>query len=171
VRIRGLLLVGLMCAGCFGGSAQPPRDPHLGVKATLPAGWSVRWRPCRACADPRGIFEAASYRTAERGRGLVCSAVPNGEVVLSLDEVLPGPLGNQAPARGDYPPRPGSFRIGTLARLQVFEGCDAARSRLLRFRDSGRLLYAWAVFGAHPSREVRARAEAVLNSLRIAPLS
>jgi hypothetical protein len=43
-------------------------------------------------------------------------------------------------------------------------------ARLFRFRDSGRLLYAWAVFGPHPSDAVRAQAEDVLNSLRIAPL-
>src|SRR4051794_9221171 len=172
--VRGLVLVAALCAGCLGGSAgkTPPGggDPHLGVTATFPGAWSVSWRPCRDCIDPRGIFDAASYRTRERGRGLMCGAVPHGGVVISLSEVLPGLLGDQAPHRGDYPLRPESFRIGRLGRFQVFEGCDEPSSRLFRFRDSGRLLYAWAVFGPHPSHAVRTQAEAVLNSLRIAPL-
>jgi hypothetical protein len=101
----------------------------------------------------------------------MCAAIPNGEVAISLDEVLPAPLGGQAPRHGDFPPRQWRFRIQTLGRFQVYEGCDVARAHLFRFRDSGRLLYAWAVFGPHPSRAVRARAEAVMNSLRIAPLT
>ena len=100
----------------------------------------------------------------------MCGPVPDGGVVVSLDEVLPGLAGYPAPPRGDYPPRPASFRIGTLGRFQVREGCNQGRSELFRFRDSGRLLYAWMVFGRRPSRAVRHRAEAVLNSLRIAPL-
>jgi hypothetical protein len=52
----------------------------------------------------------------------------------------------------------------------VYEGCDVPRAHLFLFRDSGRLLYAWAVFGPRPSRAMRVEAENVLNSLRIAPL-
>jgi hypothetical protein len=107
---------------------------------------------------------ATSYATAKGPRGVMCGAIPESGVAISLDEVLPGPLGDQAPHRSDYQPRPGSFRIRRLGRFQVYEGCDVPRARLFRFRDSGRLLYAWAVFGAHPSRAVRGRAEAVLNS-------
>jgi hypothetical protein len=174
MRIRGLVLMAALCAGCLGGSAgdtpSAGGDPHLGVTATFPAAWAVSWRPCRDCVDPRGIFDAASYRTAERGRGLMCDTVPDGNVVISLSEVRPELLGDPAPPRSVYAPRPESFRIGRLRRSQVFEGCDEQRTRLFRFRDSGRLLYAWAVFGPHPSRAVRGRVEAVLNSLRIAPL-
>jgi hypothetical protein len=174
MRMRGLLLVAALCAGCLGGStgatAPAGGEPHLGVAAAFPSSWSVAWRPCRDCADPRGIFIATSYATSKGPRGVMCGAVPESGVAVSLDEVLPGPLGDQAPHRSDFPPRPRSFRIGRLGRFQVYEGCDEPRARLFRFRDAGRLLYAWAVFGPHPSRAARARAEAVLDSLRIAPL-
>jgi hypothetical protein len=166
-----VLLTGALCAGCAGGSPSHAGDGHLGVSATIPRAWSAIWRPCHACADPRGIFVAASYRTPAGPRRLTCSRIPAGGVVLSLDEVLPGLAGYPAPPPGDYPPRPAAFRIGDLGRFQVTEGCDQRRSELFRFRDSGRLLYAWAIFGPHPSRAVRRGAEAVLNSLRIAPRS
>ena len=163
-----------LCTACLGGSsgtgAQPTRPPHLGVTAAFPSSWSVAWRPCHDCADPRGIFVATSYTTAKGPRSVMCGAVPESGVAISLDEVLPHLLGDQATRRSDFPPRPGSFRIGRLGRFQVYEGCDEPRARLFRFRDSGRLLYAWAVFGPHPTRAVRMRAEAVLDSLRIAPL-
>jgi hypothetical protein len=171
MRIAGLLLVGALCAGCFGGSAPTQaRDAHLGVTAAFPPTWSVIWRPCPGCVDPRGIFVAASYQTAAGSRALMCRPVPDGGVVISLDEVLPGLAGYQAPPRGDYPPRPRSFHARGLGPAAPVEGCNAARARIFRFRDSGRLLYAWMVFGRHPSRAVRHGAEAVLNSLRIAPL-
>jgi hypothetical protein len=164
----------MLCAGCVAGSggngAQTTRPSHLGVTAAFPSSWSVAWRPCHDCADPRGVFIATSYTTAKGPRGVMCGAVPESGVAISLDEVLPGPLGDQAPHRGDFPPRPASFHIRALGRFQVYEGCDVPRARLFRFRDSGRLLYAWAVFGPRASRAVRMRAEAVLNSLRIAPL-
>lgn len=175
VGISRAVVVSLLCAGCFGGSAGQTASAtpgeHLGVTATFPTAWSVTWRPCHDCADPRGIFEAASYRAARHGRRLVCDGVPDGEVVLSVNEVLAGRFAGQpAPPRSDYPPRPRPFRIGRLGRGRVYEGCDMPRAHLFRFRDSGRLLYAWAVFGPHPSRAVRAQAQDVLNSLRIAPL-
>jgi hypothetical protein len=174
VRASCALVVSVLCAGCFGGPAGAPQTTtraHLGVTATFPAAWSVTWRPCHNCADPRGIFESTSYRTARHGRSLVCNGVPAGQVVLSVDEVLVGGFAGQpAPPRTDYPPRPRSFRIARLGRGQVYERCDVPGARLFRFRDSGRLLYAWAVFGPHPSDAVRAQAEDVLNSLRIAPL-
>ena len=89
--------------------------------------------------------------------------------MISLGEVVPGLVPGDAVLKADYPPRPGAFSIGKLRRLQVREGCDQRRSALFRFRDSGRLLYAWTVFGPRPSRALRARAEAILDSLRIAP--
>jgi hypothetical protein len=174
VRICLALVVAMLCAACLGGSAghraQTARPSHLGVTAAIPRSWSVAWRPCRYCADPRGVFIATSYRSGAGARSTMCGAVPNHGVAISLDEVLPGPLGDRAPQSSDFPMRPASFRIRTLGRGQVYEGCDVPRARLFRFRDSGRLLYAWVVFGPHPSRSVRGRAEAVLNSLRIAPL-
>jgi hypothetical protein len=173
MRASVAFVVSLLCAGCLGGSggngAQTARPSHLGVAAAFPKSWSVAWGSCRDCADPRGIFIAASYATARGPRGMVCSAVPDGDVVITLDEVLPHLLGDQAPPRSEYPPRPEAFHIDRLGRFQVYEGCDVPRSQLFRFRDAGRLLYAWAVFGPHPSR-IRAQAEAVLNSLRVAPL-
>ena len=100
----------------------------------------------------------------------MCGSIPAGGVVISLDEVVPGLLPGDALSTADYPPRPRAFSIGALRRLQVREGCDQRRSALFRFRDSGRLLYAWTVFGPRPSRALRVRAEAILDSLRIAPL-
>jgi hypothetical protein len=171
VWIRGLVVVAALCAGCLGGSGGngATGPSHLGVAAAFPRSWSVAWRPCRDCADPRGIFIATSYATARGPRGVVCGAIPHGDVVITLEEFLPHLLGAQAPPRGEYPPRPDAFHINRLGRFQVYEGCDVPRSQLFRFRDAGRLFYAWAIFGPHPSR-IRAQAEAVLNSLRIAPL-
>jgi hypothetical protein len=171
VRIRALVLLAVLSAGCLGDSSGDG-DPHLGVSAAFPAAWSVTWRPCADCADPRGVFLAASYRTtaAQRRQGLMCGPVPAGRVVISLDEVLPDQLGDQAPHRSDYPPRPAAFRVAGLRLSQVREGCNQPRARLFRFRDSGRLLYAWTVFWPHVTPAVRARAEGVLNSLRVAPL-
>jgi hypothetical protein len=163
------ILVFALCAGCFGGSSPEGHDHHLGVVAMVPRTWSVTWRPCPDCADPRGIFVASSFATREGPRGLMCGPLPAGGVVVSLDEVLARPLGGRAPRRRDFAPRPASFRIGALRSAAVFEGCNQARTRLFRFRDAGRLLYAWAVFGPHASRAIRARAEALLDGLRISP--
>ena len=99
-----------------------------------------------------------------------CRRIPAGAAVVSLSEVVPKLLGHQAPSRHDFPPRPASFRLSPLARLGVMETCAQPRARLLRFRDSGRFLYAWATFGPHPSPGVLARVRGILDRVRIAPL-
>ena len=190
MRLRQLVIpaaVIVVCSACLGsqGHAAPNKAAtpsetlphtraHLGVEATFPASWSVVWRPCPACASPRSIFVAASFRLTGRLRAMSCRRMPAGAAVVSLSEALPKLLGAQAPSRRDlrhdFPSRPASFRLSPLARLGVMETCAQPRARLLRFRDSGRFLYAWATFGPHPSPGVLDRAQAILDSLRIAPL-
>jgi hypothetical protein len=142
---------------------------HLGVTVRLPGSWSIRWRPCRACADPRGVFDAASYPLTPRRRR-ACDRLRRGEAAVSLSEVLPALLGSQAPPRSAFPPRPRRFRLGKLRGGDVTEGCTQPRTRLFRFRDGGRLLYAWAVFGPGAGRVIRRRVERVLSSIVVAPL-
>jgi hypothetical protein len=77
-------------------------------------------------------------------------------------------LGSQAPSRRAFPRRPASFAISPLGRYSVMEGCTQPRAHLNRFRDSGRLLYAWAMFGPHPTPSIRHRVRAIPNGLRIA---
>jgi len=58
-----------------------------------------------------------------------------------------------------------------LGRFGVMESCSQPRAHLVRFRDSHRWLYAWVMFGAHPSGAARIEVQAILDSLTIAPQS
>jgi hypothetical protein len=173
MELRLAVVVAALCTACLGGSADrgaPPRpDAHLGVTASLPASWSIVWRPCPACVEPRGIFVAASYRLSGGLRRMMCQPIPEGAVVISLSEIRPGAFGEEAPSRAEFPPRPASFRLRPLRRLGVMKSCAQPRAHLVRFRDSGRVLYAWAMFGPHPSQAI-AQARAVLDGLAIARL-
>jgi hypothetical protein len=171
--LRVLLAVAALCTGCFGGTGHrtaPPRpDPHLGVAAAFPRSWSIVWRPCPECVEPRGVFVAASYPLAGGLRRMMCNRIPEGAVLVSLSEVRPAVFGEEAPSATDFPPRPPSFRLRPLRRLGVMESCAQPRAHLLRFRDSGRVLYAWAMFGPHPAHAI-VQAQAVLDSLTVTPL-
>ena len=90
---------------------------------------------------------------------------------MTLDEVLPRLLGSQAPSRRAFPPRPQTFHLSPLGRFSVMEGCRHHHlAHQVRFRDSGRWFYAWAVFGANPSPKTITRVQRILDSLGIAPL-
>jgi len=100
---------------------------------------------------------------------MMCRRIPEGAVVISLSEIRPAVFGENAPSRTDFPPRPVTFRLRPLRPLGVMKSCAQPRAHLVRFRDSGRVLYAWAMFGPHPSHAI-AQARAVLDSLASAPL-
>lgn len=173
MELRLLLAVAIPCTACLDGTAHPTAPPtadaHLGVAAAFPSTWSVVWRPCSDCVDPRTVFVAASFPLSGGFQRMMCRRIPDGGAVMSLAEIRPGIDGGAPPSRADFPPRPASFQLDPLLRLGAMTSCNQLRAHLLRFRDSGRVLYAWATFGPHPSHAI-AHARAVLDSLRVAPL-
>jgi len=142
-------------------------DAELGISVRVPSSWSVVWGPCPTCADPRGLLDAASFEFG--ASNLFCRAIPVGQVVLSLSEKMSG--FGERPRLADYPPRPQRFEITELGSRQVTKGCSQPSAQLFRFRDEGRFLYSWVVFGEEPPTDLLSDVESILNSLQVSTAS
>jgi hypothetical protein len=135
---------------------------RFGVAIQIPRRWSLVWNPLR---DGTGgdIMVAGSWRFRELPE---CEPIPPTQALVSLSEVVPADYTRDQLDR-EFPPRPRRFETTALRSLGVRKGCDQPKAQLFRFRDAGRFLYAWAMFGRDLPTGVRTKAEAVLSSLRV----
>jgi hypothetical protein len=166
-RLLAALAVALTAASCGSpgtAASDPPPGATFGISVNVPDGWSTVWGPCPDCADPRGIFDLASYTFPDGGLDL-CQEIPPGQAAIALSERV-AEAAKSIPS-SVYPPRPARFNVTSLDVGQVSEGCEQPRTRLFRFRDAGRLMYAWVVVGPETPTSVLEQAEDVLNSIRV----
>jgi hypothetical protein len=66
-----------------------------------------------------------------------------------------------------FSPKPHRFETTVLRSSGVRKGCDQPKAQLFSFREEGRFLYAWAMFGRDLSTGIRTKAEAVLSTIRV----
>jgi hypothetical protein len=153
------------------GTPSPPGTQHpswlprshegFGVRVQLPSTWVMTWNPLRD-GTLGDIFLMGSW--SFMGSLPECRQIPPGQALIALSESLA--TGATADPKG-YGPRPSRFETAHLRSSQVRKGCDQPKAQLFRFEDSGRLLYAWMMFGRKPPRGIRTKAEAVLSTLMV----
>jgi hypothetical protein len=131
----------------------------FGICVNVPSSWTITWNPLRD-GTVGDIFLVGSWPF---GHLPECKAIPTGQALIALSEVVP------AADAGWDDPRPDRFEATRLSSGAVREGCEQPMAELFRFLDSGRALYAWMMFGPEFSKDVRTDAEAVLSSLHVDP--
>lgn len=134
------------------------------IAIRVPPAWSLVWNPLRD-GTVGDVMLVGSWRFSDLP---ACVQIPRGEALLSLSEVVP------LIASSDYtenqldrsfPPKSHRFRITDLRSGGVAKGCEQQRAQLFSFREDGRFLYAWAMFGRDLSTGIRTKAEAILSTV------
>jgi hypothetical protein len=141
-------------------------NERFGIAMQLPPSWSLVWRPLRD-GTIGDIVLVGSWRFSDLS---ACARIPPGQALISLNEVssvIASSDYNERQLARSFPPTPRRFEITVLRRLEMSKGCDQPEAQLFSFGESGRYLYAWAMFGRNHSTGVRKKAEAVLSMVRV----
>ena len=161
----------LVVAGLGSGRATPQPLAHTltnvraGVSVAYPGGWDATARPLTAVVSPAPVFAVASYPLRGIARDPTCA--PRVALRrLPLDGVFIYAFDTGSGAVGEFPPRPIHFSMRDLRR----GGAECFGSGYtLRFRERQRWISLALRFGAHTSPRTKARALAVLDSIRFLP--
>jgi len=129
------------------------RIAQAGVSALHPRGWYVQTVD-RHVVNPRLRFQLS---TAPGEDGASVSA---DGLVIRVEELLQPLLTREALV--GFPPRPARFDLSAFERMASWP-----LGRGTRFRERGRAIYVWVAFGRRADPATRARALAVLDSLRV----
>jgi hypothetical protein len=141
-------------------------NERLGVAIQVPPRWSLVWNPLRQ-GTVGDILVSGSWRFPKLPE---CEPIPPGEALLAVSEVGPVIASvdyTEQRLEREFPPRPRRFETTVLRSLGVRKGCDQPKAQLFRFREAGRFLYAWVMFGRDLPTGVRTKAEAVLSTLDV----
>ncbi len=163
-----VLLLGLVLAGCGGGSRHAARhgagrrETVDAISIDVPRGWTLRRDPVPALVEPSLPFAVGSWPLPAGGNGCAPTrairARPPSGALLWLYEYRRG----ERP-QGDFPPQPARFRLGRLGG--PFE-CLGVRAYRITFRSHGRDFQVHVILGTR-NRRLRRMVIAVLSSLRV----
>lgn len=159
--MRFLLLAAVSVVVALSAAASPAADTHLlgapGLTVVAPPSWHLAHERLSDCWSPKQVLAV----TDVSGRFGLHAKLPRERALLLL-------LEDDGYVGANFPPRK---RFSVPQRLDTMGGCcemPFSRGFELTFRDHGRNLYAF-VYAA--DRPTAARALAVLNTLRVRPLS
>jgi hypothetical protein len=138
------------------------------ISVRVPAGWHLVRRPVTDVSDPAVVLAAATPGVRVMPSRCECDtpdvhAYGRGAFVYAWEYLEP--YGARALRR--TPRRPRHFDVA--ARARRWSVC-AGPSWLTGFRDARRVLDVEVYLGPRAGRRVRAQADALLDSLRLAPL-
>jgi hypothetical protein len=165
-----------VAAGCGSGDTNVETAGRTtgsaGVEVRIPPGWRAIRGPLNEVTEPAQVLAVASVPInlgpdpAHNCRpGDLLARLPADQAAVQIVDYAQGPGDAGHPNRGDFPPRPRSFRLDR--RLYAEYECSGP-SYIIRFRDQGRALQATVWLG--PKRvdpEVRRQVIALLDSLRV----
>jgi hypothetical protein len=155
------------------GGVWPSASVPTGISVSYPAGWHLFPPPDTSLSYPFDRLLITSYPTSTGGGG--CSprraeaALPARGALIYLFEYGTSSSGVLTrPEDAAFPPEPAAFSLPS--RPLNYE-CWTVPTYMVRFRAAGRLFQAQIALGPRISAARRAQALAVLQSLRVQPLS
>lgn len=168
-----ILAAGLVAAGpgSAGGTVRYA-DPGAGIAVVYPASWRrlappftrLRFPVDRLLLTSRPALSGGDCSPDRAERTLAA----DGALIYLFEYRLPAGRGRRL-RRSDFPPQPAHFTLRP-SQLGSYE-CWQVPSYLLRFRAADRPFQVHVALGAHASAARRAQVLAILDSLRVSPLT
>jgi hypothetical protein len=172
--LAAVVLLGVVLAGCGGGSKHgPPTLRHGdGITYLLPAGWHVASRTLTPhLVNPRELFVAGTGRLASGASG--CAQMPSAALgAMRAQDVLVTVQERFGSVR-EFGTRPQHFSLSSGFAPSEADRCTGApppfASHLAEFRSGGRGFEVLVAVGRSAPRARVNEALGLLDSLRIAP--
>lgn len=172
--VATVLFVTAAIAGVAHGSNTPSLDRN-GISFEVPSGWSLTSGRLNGVIDPVTLF---TLTTHPLGKGSALSSGPSAGVCsavlqrawqpkfayVQLAEERDGASRRTMLRRVPLRPKHFALRAAGAGGL-----CTPADSGQLTFQQGGRAFYVYYGFGPMASKATRARAAALLDSMRITP--